>query len=425
MKLRTWKYYIRQGLSGVTKNGLMSLASIVIVAACAFIVILSLCIVSNINYILEQVESKVGVVLFMGNKPTDEQVMELKTKIEGMDHVVSVEYKSAEEALDDYGKEMNLNFDTFKDDNPLPRSLSITIDDINSQDWFVTQLENLQWDFEKELLHINDDGTPVVESSTVATTQAVTQATTVAQTQATTQPQTQVVTNAPIQQQTINAPKTQEGASQATTVAQTQATTTQPTTLAGKNEAEQPTGESPNKPKILTQPTTKAVSNGEPVIGDPDYVFQGIERIKHAQQITDALVTIDTVCKIVSIVIIAILCMVAIGIIMNTIKLTVFIRKNEINIMKYVGATDWFIRWPFIIEGVVIGIIGALIPTGLCWFGYMKLAQTFNQSTIFTAIGQLRSAEEIFVIIAPVTMAVGVLLGAIGSINSIRKHLKV
>ncbi|MGN1318612.1 MAG: permease-like cell division protein FtsX [Lachnospirales bacterium] len=419
MKLRTWKYYIKQGFRGIAKNGLMSLASIVIVSACAFIVILSLCIAANINYMLEQVESKVGVTLFIGDKPTDEQVMELKAEIEAMNHVTEVRYKSADEALEEYGKKTNQNFESFKEDNPLPRSLEVSLDDINSQAAFIDDIESLQLSFEKKILGIEDDDT-VADTSTQATTQTTTQPQTVAQpqTQAQTvaQPQTQAVT-----QPKVNAPQTQT-ATQAQQQAQPQ---TQPTTLPPKNEAEQPQAISPNMPEKKSEPTTALVLTDGPVLGDADYKFQGIESIQHAQRLTEVLVTIDTVFKIVAIVLIAILCVIAIGIIMNTIKLTVFIRKNEIGIMKYVGATDWFIRWPFIIEGIVIGIIGAIIPVGFCWVGYLKLYDMFNNTNLLTALGHLKEGNELFYVIAPVTVGVGVLLGAIGSINSIRKHLKV
>lgn len=90
MKLRTWKYYINQGLKGIFKNGLMSFASIVIVSACIFIVILSLCIITNVNYILNQIESEIGITLFLGEKPTQEEVDALIVQLENMPEVLSL-----------------------------------------------------------------------------------------------------------------------------------------------------------------------------------------------------------------------------------------------------------------------------------------------------------------------------------------------
>ncbi len=435
MKLRTWKYYIKQGFKGIAKNGLMSLASVIIVSACAFIVILSLCIIANIDYILTQIESNVSVILYMGDKPTDEQVMELKSQIESMPHVVNVDYKTAQEALEEYSDKTNQNLvESFKNDNPLPRTMHITLDDIKYQKSFAEELKQVQFDFEEEILDMKtqqETTQATTQAATQATTQAATQATTQAATQATTQA-AQATTQAAVQSATqaatqavVQAPApTTQAATQATTQAATQATT-QAANLPVKNEAEAPAGISPNMPEIASQATTESVVTDGPVLGDADYEFAGIEKIQQPQQLTDTLVTIDTVFKLVAAVIIGILCIVAVGIIMNTIKLTVFIRKNEINIMKYVGATDWFIRWPFIIEGIVIGIIGAAIPTVLCWFGYFEIYDVFTQNTFLSAIGNLREGNEIFKVIAPVTIGVGILLGAVGSINSIRKHLKV
>jgi cell division transport system permease protein len=110
---------------------------------------------------------------------------------------------------------------------------------------------------------------------------------------------------------------------------------------------------------------------------------------------------------------------------MNTIKLTVFIRKSEINIMKYVGATDWFIRWPFVIEGIVIGLIGAVIPCVVCWLGYDGMISYISSYDFLSSIAQLKSASDIFFTIAPIALVIGVLLGVIGSISSLERHLNV
>lgn len=441
MKLRTWKYYIKEGFKGIGKNGLMSLASIIIVAACAFIVILSLCIATNIDYMLEQIESNVSVVLYMGEKPTDEQVMKLKADIESIDHVKKVNYISAEQALDNYAKKTNQNLkESFKDDNPLPRTMEITLDDIKYQKEFSNKLEELQIKFEEEILNINTDGEGQAdaEGQSVQTTAAqaatdTTQAATTAQTTAAEPVTVSATVETSVQSQTqvkVQAPaNSEQTTAQATTqAAQSDQSLVKPadgSNLPQKNEAEAPVAVSPNAPEIESQAVTNSADDLAPQITDADYKFQGIEKIQQPRQLTDTLVTIDTVFKLVAIVIIAILCIVAIGIIMNTIKLTVFIRRTEINIMKYIGATDWFIRWPFIIEGIVIGIIGAAIPTVLCWFGYFEIYDVFTANTLLSAIGKLRECNEIFKVIAPVTLGVGVLLGAVGSINSIRKHLNV
>lgn len=410
MKLRTWKYYINQGLRGIFKNGLMSFASIVIVSACIFIVILSLCIITNVDYILTQIESDIGVTLFLGEKPNEEDVNALISQIENMPEVSSVTFKSSDDALEDAKRMYSTDLlDGLREDNPLPRSLEIKLKDIKYQKSFIQKAEQLQWDFEEQILGISQADTPDTDNAQE-------------------QPNAQTQTNAEAQQTTRN------NAGLFTDIAYAEPVSTAPATQAVINssakdsQAADPANQAKTAeptPEVISQPET-AADTGEATLGDADYQFQGIELISHAQQLTDTLITIDTAFKLVSVVLVAILSIVSIGIIMNTIKLTVFIRKNEINIMKYVGATDWFIRWPFIIEGVIIGLIGAIIPSVLCTLGYIKLYNFFNSEyTILKVVGQLKPAMDIFTVIIPVALIVGMLIGAIGSISSIRKHLNV
>ncbi len=391
MKLRTWKYYINQGLRGIFKNGLMSFASIVIVSACIFIVILSLCIITNVDYMLTQIESEIGVTLFLGEKPTQEDVDSLMVELKNMPEVSSVTFKSADEALED-AKEMYTPelLEGLQDDNPLPRSIEVRLKNITYQKSFIQKAEQLQIDFEEQVMGITEADTPADES---AQEQSAVSNSTENATENTSQSSAGLFTDIVYAE---------------TTVAATQASTVSPTQAA--TEAAQ-------------ESVTPA---GTPQIGDEDYEYQGIELISHAQQITDTLITIDTAFKLVSAILVAILSIVSIGIIMNTIKLTVFIRKTEIGIMKYVGATDWFIRWPFIIEGVIIGLIGAIIPSVICTLGYIKLYDFFNTDySILKSIAQLKPAMDIFTVIIPIALLVGMLIGAIGSISSIRKHLNV
>lgn len=413
MKLRTWKYYINQGLKGIFKNGLMSFASIVIVSACIFIVILSLCIITNVNYILNQIESEIGITLFLGEKPTQEEVDALIVQLENMPEVSTVTFKSADEALED-AKEMYTSdlLEGLKDDNPLPRSLEIKLKDIKYQKNFIKKAEQLQWDFEEQILGIEKADTPAADT---AEEQTVSQPVTEAPTQAAAENSAGIFSNVVY----ADEPTTNMQTTQAASI-NTSAKDSEAADPANQAKSAEPT------PEVITQPQSASVNTGEPELGDADYQFNGIELISHAQQLTETLITIDTAFKLVSVVLIAILSIVSIGIIMNTIKLTVFIRKNEINIMKYVGATDWFIRWPFIIEGVIIGIIGAIIPSILCTFGYIKLYGFFNSDyAVLRGIAQLKPAMDIFTVIIPIALIVGMLIGAIGSISSIRKHLNV
>ena len=109
-------------------------------------------------------------------------------------------------------------------------------------------------------------------------------------------------------------------------------------------------------------------------------------------------------------------------IISNTIKLGMFSRRKEINIMKFVGATNWFIRWPFIIEGMFLGIIGALIASGIVLLGYESIykgMQDFMGNIRFLELYEVSGA----VVLGFLIMGVG--MGMIGSAMSIRKHLHV
>lgn len=149
----------------------------------------------------------------------------------------------------------------------------------------------------------------------------------------------------------------------------------------------------------------------------------GITRIKHFS--TDTLIKINNVIRVFSIIIILGMGIISIVIITNTIKLTVNNRKNEINIMKYVGATDWFIRWPFLIEGMIIGAIGASIPLFVSMIIYRNLEFNFKEFSNLMLDYDVKTLTSVFGFLIPVAIFLGVSIGIIGSAMSIRKHLKV
>ena len=400
MKLRTWKYYISQGFRGVFKNGLMSAASIIIVSACVFTVILSLSIMVNVDYVLNQIESNVGVTVFLGNKPTDAQVKVLQKKIEEMPNVTKVTYISQQGALEKAKKMWDTDtLDGLKEDNPFPRSLDVQVSGISHQKDVIARITKLQQEFENQI--VNGEVETVAETTTIDPAQAAKAAVNNAVKEAGSQPTT---TKTALLDKLTGTVEVQAEGTSATPVTEGLPT---PATIQQEN----------NEPVTV---------NNAPKIGDADYEYQGIESIRHAQQLTDTLMAIDAIFKIVSVVILAILAIISIGIIMNTIKLTVFIRKNEIGIMKYVGATDWFIRWPFIVEGVIIGLIGAAIPSVISWLSYDRIVDYFNTHiSVLNTLVSLKSGSEIFIVTIPVALLVGALLGAVGSITSVRKHLRV
>ncbi len=154
--------------------------------------------------------------------------------------------------------------------------------------------------------------------------------------------------------------------------------------------------------------------------------LEGIDNIRHAQTETEVLLKLNKIIKITGVLVITILATISIVIIFNTIKISVYTRRNEITIMKYVGATDWFIRWPFIIEGILIGFVGSIIPIAVAWPMYGKFIDLiYTYIPLIKNIATFKLGIEIFSILFPIAILFGILLGVIGSVSSIRKYLKV
>ena len=120
------------------------------------------------------------------------------------------------------------------------------------------------------------------------------------------------------------------------------------------------------------------------------------------------------------------LIVISIFIIANTIKLTVHARRKEISIMKYVGATNGFIRWPFIVEGMIIGILASAISIVLVGGAYSFIAEKLVNSEFMQVINMsLISFKDMFNSIILVYMLLGIGIGVLGSMISMRKYLKV
>lgn len=149
----------------------------------------------------------------------------------------------------------------------------------------------------------------------------------------------------------------------------------------------------------------------------------GIEEIKDARELITKISKLTDSVKIAAIIAFVVFIMVSLFLIGNTIKITVFTRKREIGIMKYVGATDWFIRWPFIIEGVIIGIIGAFISVLILNLIYAMLINRLSTDTLFGF--SLIGISYIWKVVIWEFLGCGIFIGAIGSISSMRKFLKV
>ena len=299
MKIRTMKYFAAQGLRGIWRNRLMSFASIATISSCLMIVGIFYCVAVNIDYMLEILEETAGITVFYTKEKYNEKTIEdIKEKINKIDNVKEVKYISPEEALEsekaEWGEYASL-LDGLEEDNPLPPSFELTLEDIRYQKDVISQLNEIN----------------------------------------------------------------------------------------------------------------------------------GIE-VRYFEEETKILISFNNIIRIISLVLILVLCFIGIMLMDNTIRLTVYIRKTEFNIMKYIGATDWFIRWPFIIEGIIIGLIGAIIPLGIVWAFYNFITQLiYEKNTVLQNILAFRTTEEIFSVLTPVSLIIGVSIGIIGSSISIRRYLKV
>ena len=151
-----------------------------------------------------------------------------------------------------------------------------------------------------------------------------------------------------------------------------------------------------------------------------------VKKITNANEVIATLIDLANGVKIVTGVILVLLVIISIFIIANTIKLTVHARRKEISIMKYVGATNSFIRWPFIVEGMIIGVIASAISILVIAVVYNLIAKQMVNSQFMRTVGiSLVGFSEMFSSIIFVYMLLGVGIGAIGSIISMRKYLKV
>lgn len=299
MKFRSIKYFFSEAFSGVIRNRLMSIASIGTVAACIFMIVISYCALTNVDYMLTQIEESIGISVFLEEDVNSDKVLEINDQLVNMDHVESVSYISPEDALQEMkeswdAEEILAGFD--ESNNPLTSSFEVSLDDIQYQSDVVSKIEQIE----------------------------------------------------------------------------------------------------------------------------------GVRKIRSSETETEFLVKISNFLRLFGSVLILALAAISVVIITNTVKLSVFTRRTEISIMKYVGATDWFIRWPFVIEGIITGLVGAAIPIIVAWPLYNKLIDViYAQIPMIRSIVTFKFGIDIFSVLLPVSLAFGALLGVLGSNISLRKHLNV
>lgn len=154
--------------------------------------------------------------------------------------------------------------------------------------------------------------------------------------------------------------------------------------------------------------------------------LEGIRQVNRSEITADALSDIGRVLGIISIALIVVLLAVSIFLIANTIVTGITVRKEEIQIMKYVGATDFFVKSPFVFEGVLIGIIGALVPLVILFLVYDgAISYIMGQLQTLTNVFEFLHVWDIFKIVGPVSIVIGAGIGLVGSMIATGKHLKV
>lgn len=150
--------------------------------------------------------------------------------------------------------------------------------------------------------------------------------------------------------------------------------------------------------------------------------MDGVDTAKFGRQIIERVFQITSLFRIAGVILIILLGLATLFIIANTIRITVFARRQEVNIMKFVGATDWFIRWPFLIEGMFLGLVGAIVADVIITQSYILLTSYMRDVLAFFP---LVSSWPMLIFVNIGLIFVGAGIGALGSFISLRTYLKV
>ena len=149
--------------------------------------------------------------------------------------------------------------------------------------------------------------------------------------------------------------------------------------------------------------------------------FAGVERVKDGQQTSKRILQVARVIEVVFLVAVLVLLIASVLLIANTIRLSIFSRRREIEVMKLVGATNWFVRGPFMVEGLLCGLLGAVLAVVLLLIG--------KEVALPSILGHIDSSDDVralgFSLIALILLTVGLLVGALGSGLTLRRYLKV
>jgi len=151
--------------------------------------------------------------------------------------------------------------------------------------------------------------------------------------------------------------------------------------------------------------------------------ISGVESTKYYKETIDKLTRVTNFLQIAAIVIMVFLVIVSVVVVSNTIKLTVFARAREISIMKYVGATNWFVRGPFLVEGIIIGIFSSLVAAGITYLIYSRVVAAIGTKVMTILSSPLVPAGYLAGNLIIIFLAMGISIGACGSIISMRRFL--
>jgi cell division transport system permease protein len=295
MKIRTMEYFIKEALSSLRHNGLMSFASVSTVALSLLILGMFLVMVLNLNNVASALESQVQISVYLQEGLSDLEMREVGTRITKLPGVVQVNFVSKEEAMTRFkqrlGEQQGL-LSALGETNPLPDAFEVKVDKADR-----------------------------------------------------------------------------------------------------------------------VKPAAQAIMQ-----------LTGVENAKFGQEVIEQLFALTKMIRIFGLVIIIFLALAALFIISNTIRITVFARRKEIGIMKYVGATDWFIRWPFLLEGMILGFGGALMAVLFLNETYgLLIHQVYESLAFLPLIPQYPFITKISVVL----LVTGTAIGALGSTISLRRFMRV
>ncbi|NNJ28206.1 permease-like cell division protein FtsX [Lacrimispora defluvii] len=302
MRISTFWYCLKQGVINICRNILFSLASIATVSACIFLFCLFFSIMVNVQYVVKNTESTVGITVFFNEGLDKNKITQIGNDIKQRKEVKEVKFTSAEDAWSEAKKEyfgdMQDLAEGFEEDNPLANSSSYTIflNDLTQQDELVSWLNGIE----------------------------------------------------------------------------------------------------------------------------------GVRKVNYSKTAAEGMNSLNKVIGILSMLIIGILLAVAIFLISNTISVAAAFRKNENQIMKLIGATNYMIRAPFVVEGVIIGLVGASLPLIAIYFLYRSaVGYVVTKFSILSGLFQFLPVDAIFPYMAATAMSLGLGIGFFVSFFTIRKHLKV